>query len=332
MNKKLKKKVVSVLILMSVFTFINCQKTSESIPLESMKIKPVEKIPYNMVVSVDMIRELGFMFARTRSNKAEVLIKPGINPLTYKATKEDEEKVLAADVFFYMGLGLEPGLASLIKKVKNKVRCIDITSTLDRKLLLKSPVYAGGYDPHIWWGPDVWEKFLLDFTRILNKLDPEGEYKYSSIYLRYGEATNRLNYRFFELWMKAIPPERRVLITLHPAFQYFGRLYDCKVKSILDPFKDEYSEGRINELADFIISNKVPVIFPEATYSHEPLEELKAAAAKKGYDVAIGPEIYSYFLAQDMNDHNYTYLNAARVMGRAIYDALKLTDVPGVPD
>ena len=104
------------------------------------------------------------------------------------------------------------------------------------------------------------------------------------------------------------------------------------MKSILDPFEDDYSEARINELAGFIISHKIPVIFPEASYSQAPLEELKEAAAEKGYNVEIGPKIYSYFLEQDMNDRNYTYLNAGRIMGRAIYDALKIEDVPGVPD
>lgn len=313
---------------------MNCQRrgTPEPETIDLDAIKPVEEIPYKMVVSMDIIRELGFMFAKTRSLKAVVLVKPGMNPLTYTPTEEDEKAVLEADVFFYMGLGLEPGLTPLINRVKNRVQCIAITSGLDRELLLKSKAYPGGYDPHIWWGPDVWEKLLLNYTKILAALDPTGEFKYASIYLRYGESTNHFNHRFMKLWMDAIPEERRYLITLHPAYNYLNRLYGVTVKSILDPYEDEYSEARINELADFIITNKVPVIFPEVSYPAKPLEELKAAAAKKGYDVAIGPEIYSYFLAQDMDDRNYTYLGAGRTMGRAIYDALKIEDVRGVPD
>ncbi|MBN2533153.1 MAG: zinc ABC transporter substrate-binding protein [Spirochaetales bacterium] len=321
-------------VIIMVFTVFHCQRqgTPEPQNMDFDAIKPVEKIPYNMVVSMDIIRELGYMFARTRSNRAVVLVKPGMNPLTYTPTEEDEKAVLEADVFFYMGLGLEPGLTPLINRVKDKVRCIAITSGLDRKLLLKSGAYPGGYDPHIWWGPDVWEKFLRHFTKILVALDPEGEYKYSTVYLRYGESTNRLNHRFMKLWMDAIPENRRYLVTLYPAYSYLNRLYGITVKSIFDPYKDEYSRARINELADFIIEHKVPAIFPEATYSTKPLLELKEAVAKKGYDVTIGPEIYSYFLAQEMDDRNYTYPGAVRTMGRAIYDTLKIEEVPGVPD
>jgi manganese/zinc/iron transport system substrate-binding protein len=333
---------ITIGAIMVIGTLLHCRKTTptektsirpaEAEPTESPPWGPVKEIPYNMVVSVDIIRELCFMFARTRSNKAVVLVKPGMNPLTYTPTEEDEKAILDADVFYYMGLGLEPGIEQLVERVKNKVRCIAITSGLDRNILIKSDKYPGGYDPHIWWGLDVWEKLLLNFTRKLVQVDPEGEYKYSTIYLRYGEATNHLNHRFYTLWMNAIPEERRFFITLHPAYTYFGRLYGFTVRSIIAPFEDDYSETRINELADFIISNKIPVIFPEAFYSRAPIEELKKAAAEKGYNVTIGPEIYSYFLSQDMSDRNYTYLNAVRVMGRSIYDALKIEDMPGVPD
>ena len=234
--------IITITVLVFIFTLSGCEKKSpvdknstritESGPSDSParepQWEPVKEIPYNMVVSVDIIRELGFMFARSRSNKAVVLVKPGINPLTYTPTEEDEKAILEADVFFYMGLGLEPCIESLVERVKHKVRCIAITSGLDRDLLIKSGVYPGGYDPHIWWGPDVWEKLLLNFTKILVRVDPGGEYNYATVYLRYGEATNRLNHRFMELWMDAIPEERRFSSGLHllwQAFRIYGEKY-----------------------------------------------------------------------------------------------------------
>jgi len=330
--KHLKKLYIISIITGIICMLCQCLPAGGPETLDLSKVKPVEEIPYTMVVSNDLIRELAYMFARTRSLKAEVLVKPGMNPLTYKPTDEDKKAILEADVFLYMGLGLEPGLAPFISRIKKKTRCIPITAGLDKELLIQSDIYDGGYDPHIWWGPDVWEKLLYNVMKIFSTLDTGGKEKYVNVYLRYGESTNLFHHRFMKLWMDAIPKEKKYLVTLHPAFTYLNRLYGITVKSILAPFKDDYTESRINECADFIILHKIPVIFPEVSYSTAPLEAVKRAVADKGYKVTIGPEIYSYFLSQDMKTKDYTYLGAGRIMGRAIYDALKITDVPGVPD
>ncbi len=303
----------------------------EPTPESEPQFAPVTKIPYKIAVSTDFVREIAYMFARGRSSRATVIIGPGVNPLLYKPTEDDEKKILDADLFLYVGLGLEPGLEPLIAKLKGKVRCRAITSGLKTEDLIASKDYPGGYDPHVWWDLVLWEKILLNAVRIFSETDPEGDFDYGTTYQRYGESVSLLNHRYAGIWSSYIPKERRVLVTLHPAFGYFGRLFDYTVKSVYGPFDSSYTQEKINELADFVVANKVPAIFPEVGFSRKPMEEIKAIAAKRGYDVKIGKELYSYSLAQDMSARDYVYLNAGRMLVQNIYEALKTKDSMEMP-
>jgi manganese/zinc/iron transport system substrate-binding protein len=325
--------VVIVLVIVSIAGSggTGANRLGEPTPQPEAKLAPVTEIPYKIAVSTDFVRELAYMFARGRTFKAEVIIGPGVDPLTYVSTAEDEKKILDADLFLYVGFGLEPGLEPLIAKLKDKVRCKAITSSITPDELIKSKDYPGGYDPHIWWDLDLWEKILLNTVQILSEADPEGQFDYGSTYQRYGESVSLLNHRFIELWSSYIPKERRVLVTVHPAFGYFGRLYDYTVKSIYEPFGTSYSKEKISELADFIAANKVPAIFPELGFPRKPIEELKAEVAKRGFDVKIGKELFSYSLKQDMDAKDYRYLGAGRTLMENIYAVLKTKDSMEMP-
>jgi manganese/zinc/iron transport system substrate-binding protein len=308
-------------------------ETEEPQPVASPRptFPPVSNIPYNVVVSTDFVRELTYMFAKSRTNKAITLVKAGVDPLTYLPTEADERTILKSDLFIYIGLGLEPGIEKLVEKLEGRARCVALGPLLDSKLLIKSDAYPSGYDPHIWWGLDVWEKLLLQVTKVFAEVDPEGEFDYVSVYQRYGESTSLLNHRYMQIWSSYIPKERRVIVTIHPAFTYFARLYDYKTESVYHPYEQTYTRERIEEIADYVIKNNVPAIFYELEFPHKPIDEIAAVCSKKGYTVKIGGTLYSYSLGADMDKTDYRYLNAGRFMMQTIYDALKTKKSMEIP-
>jgi manganese/zinc/iron transport system substrate-binding protein len=299
---------------------------------ETMFDVPEQERPLNVVVSTDMVREILYVLAKSRTSQPHILIKPGQSPLTYKPTQEDEDKMMKADLVLYIGLGLEQGCMDLIKKVSKTVRCEAIAETLDKSELLKSTEYKSGYDPHVWWSPQLWEKVALRVVRILAEIDPQFEFNYGSLYMRYGESMSLLDRRYIETWSGYIPPESKVIITLNPVFTYFGAKYGYKVMSLYTPASPDSVSPKWREtIADFIVANKVPVIFPEVDWPKTEIELLQTEVKKKGYKVKIAEPLYSYSLDQT-NSINYVYINAGRKVMDNIYAALKPEGAPEMPE
>jgi manganese/zinc/iron transport system substrate-binding protein len=305
-------------------------------PEEDIHYVPPREEPMDIVVSSDLIREILYQFARTRTNEPHVCVTHGENPLLYIPTKEDKEKMLNADLVLYMGLGLEPGIEEFIKEVGNRVRCESISAVLledeNKGSLIPSSDYPGGYDPHFWWNPMLWEKVIRHVVNILSDVDPGFEFNYGSTFIRYGQSLHMLDLRYITPWSSRLAEERRVLITLHPAFTYFGKKYDYEVLSLYTPDSPaSVSPKRRDALADFIIKNKIPAIFPEYGFPMTEINALADEVKKRGYEIKIAEPLFSYALDKPGSD-DYLYLNAGRTLMDRIYYGLKTPEDPDMWD
>ncbi len=342
MNKTITIIITAVLVLAGYFIFFrNKGNKSEITSPDSTSLKPVPEShhekpklsrPFNIVVSTDLGRELIYQLARTRTNKPYTIIKPGINPLVYRPTKEDEKKMLEADLVLYMGLGMEPGLEALIKKVSKTVRCEAISNGIPEDMLIKSDKYKSGYDPHFWWNPRMWEKMILHVVHTLSELDPSFKFNYGSIFIRYAKSLSLLDRRYIKGWSGRISEDRRILITLNPAFTYFGDRYGYKTMSLFTP----ESPGKVKfaqrtKLAENIIKNKVPAIFPEVGFPLTEIELLQKEVKERGYDVKIAEPLFSYSLGK-AGSENYFYARASKTQMNRIYYGLKTADAPEMPN
>ena len=91
-----------------------------------------------------------------------------------------------------------------------------------------------------------------------------------------------------------IPQEKRVLITAHDAFSYFGRAYGFDVRGLQGiSTESEASTADVKQLADFITDSKIPAIFVESSVPQRNVEALQKAVESRGWDVLIGGELYS---------------------------------------
>ena len=300
-------------------------------PFFSGEEAPLDHGLLNVVASNTYIRDIYFHFARSRTVEPHVCIGAGVDPFTYEPSAEDEDKMLTADLVLYMGLGLEPGIERLVEKVRGKVRCESLASAIleeHREMLIPSNDYESGYDPHFWWNPLAWEQAVLWAAHILSDVDEENAYNYKSVFIHYGKSLHGYDSRWIGRWSREIAEERRVLVTLHPAFEYFGSRYGYRVMSLYTPKSPrKVTAQRRSSVADYIVKNNVPAIFPEYGFPLTELEALEAEVKKKGGSVIIAGPLYSYSLGSSGDD--YLYVNVLNSMMRTIYDALK---EPGDPD
>jgi manganese/zinc/iron transport system substrate-binding protein len=91
-----------------------------------------------------------------------------------------------------------------------------------------------------------------------------------------------------------LPREKRILITAHDAFNYFGRAYDFEVLGLQGiSTASEAGVQDVQNLAALIAERKVKAIFVETSVPLRNIEALKEAVESRGYHVEIGGSLYS---------------------------------------
>ena len=93
---------------------------------------------------------------------------------------------------------------------------------------------------------------------------------------------------------------------------------------------DIVTNNRRKSVADFIIKNNVPAIFPEYGFPLTELEALQKEVKSRGYEVKIAEPLYSYSL-EGTDSKNYYYLVAGRTMIDRIYYGLKSPEDMDMP-
>jgi manganese/zinc/iron transport system substrate-binding protein len=91
-----------------------------------------------------------------------------------------------------------------------------------------------------------------------------------------------------------VPKERRVMVTAHDAFRYFGRAYDVEVVGIQGTSTEaEAGLGDINRLVDLVVTRKIPAVFVETSVSDRNVTALREGARSRGHGVELGGRLYS---------------------------------------
>src|SRR5439155_14976009 len=116
-------------------------------------------------------------------------------------------------------------------------------------------------DPHVWFDVSLWSKVAGVVRDQLVKFDPDNAADYRKRAESYQQELAKLH-TYAKEQIATIPKERRVLITSHDAFHYFGRAYDLEVRGIQGISTDaEASVKDINDLVEFISSRNVKAVF-----------------------------------------------------------------------
>src|SRR5690606_35880891 len=100
-----------------------------------------------------------------------------------------------------------------------------IGETIDESSLLKDE--GGAVDPHIWFDIDLWKKALEAAVEELKTYSPDDAAYFEENKQKYFADVDNLKKEAEKL--AEIPEEKRVLVTAHDAFGYFGRMHNMKV-------------------------------------------------------------------------------------------------------
>jgi len=288
-------------------------------------------IPYRVVATTGMVADIVRVVGGDRAD-VRGLIGEGVDPHLYRPTRDDVAALQSADIVFYSGLLLEGRMSDTLVRIARKGKPVHaVTEEIPEEYLLEPAESAGHADPHVWMDPSAWKQAVAVVADALAQFDSEGAAAYRERARAYGEELDALDAWAREA-LASIPVERRVLVTAHDAFSYFGRAYELEVRGIQGlSTESEAGLQDINRLVDLIVDRGIRAVFVETSVASKNVRALIEGARSRGHEVVIGGELFSDAMGPrgtytgtylGMLDHNVT--TVVRALGGEVDPAGRL--------
>lgn len=246
--------------------------------------------PIQVVVTTGMVADL-VEHVGGEQVTVSPLMGEGVDPHLYKPSGGDVARLHRADIIFYSGLHLEGRMGDVLSQVARSKPAVAVTENLDRKRLLQ--VGPEQFDPHVWFDVALWRECLELVERQMTDFDAA----HAADYHRRAEAY-REELAALDAWCReqiaAIPSERRVLVTAHDAFHYFGRAYEIEVQAIQGiSTQAEAGVGDINDLVEIISRRRIKAVFVETSVSERNIQAVVEGCAAQGHQLEVGGQLFS---------------------------------------
>ncbi len=263
----------------------------------------------------DAVKQVGGDLVEVRT-----LMGPGVDPHAYRQTRSDIVAMANADLVLWHGLYLEAQMEEFLGELAGQTSVVAVAEKLPRNLLIGHDDYDDKFDPHVWMNLNLWALVVANVRDALIVQQPAHEEDFranADAHLRdlqglAGYASNVLG---------SVPPESRVLLTAHDAFNYFGSAYGFEVMGIQGiSTESEAGLQRISELVDMLVERNIRAVFVESSVSDRNIRALIEGAAAEGHTVEIGGELFSDAMGEagtyegtylGMIDHNVTTISRA---------------------
>lgn len=213
------------------------------------------------------------------------LMGPEVDPHNYIPALPDSSLLERADLIVYSGLHLEGRLQDTIEAMsKRGKRTLALSGAVAaERLLAPQEGFEGAKDPHFWGDPTLWRETVPAVVKSLSELLPARATEFEAAG---GELSSEL--AELDAWAKqqiaAIPAGKRVLITSHDAFFYFGKAYGFEVRGLqgVSTAAEAGLKDR-SELVDFIRSRGIRTLFAETSVNDKGL---RAVAREAGAELS----------------------------------------------
>jgi ABC-type Zn uptake system ZnuABC Zn-binding protein ZnuA len=183
----------------------------------------------------DLVRNVGKDLVETSA-----LVTGLENPHTFSPTPGDSKTIARADLFFEIGLGLEPWAEKFVEASGNKnLRVVVLSEGIetiaaglaeeenDEEAHLEEhdSSHHGGANPHIWMDPENGAEIVDSIAHALSEADPDNAAAYRANATEYKQ---RLSGLAQAIRSRAAEVKNRSVATHAPAFSYLLRFLGLK--------------------------------------------------------------------------------------------------------
>ena len=315
----------SFLALLTCSFFVGCSSESKP-PEDHTQGRPVSvekayagNYPIKVVCTTGMVADL---VRNIGGDKVQItqIMGEGVDPHLYKASPGDVNLLSGADAIFYSGLHLEGKMADVFVRMARKKPTFAVTEHIQESQILDNP--EGAFDPHLWFDVSIWREAAGVVRDALKAFDPKHADDYQARADAY-QAELATLHDYAKSQLATVPKDRRVLVTAHDAFRYFGRAYDVEVKGIQGiSTESEAGVKEVNALVDFLVKGKIKAVFVESSVSDKNIRALLEGCKAKGHSVVIGGELFSDAMGKEGTPEG-TYVGMVRHNVDTIVRALR---------
>jgi len=226
--------------------------------------------------------------------EVKALMRPGVDPHSYRATAHDISLLHRADLVLFHGLLLEGKLARVLEGQSSEQRThFSPCHRIPKNQLIMEEDQNTTVDPHLWFSPTLWKECGSLLRDKLCEMIPERKTHFQANFLAFEKSVNQI-----DQWAKEaiyqIPESARVLITSHDAFRYFGKHFQIRVVA-LQGINTNVEAGLSDRsrFTSLIRQHNSPALFIESSVNPKALKQIaKETGAVLGgtlFSDALGP-------------------------------------------
>ncbi len=205
--------------------------------------------------------------------KVDLLLPPGAEAHTWEPKPSDILRLSKADIFIYIGAGMEPWIHDILKGIRNPD--LSIVEASHGLQLIRSDarhrhegehIHVHEFDPHIWLDFEYAWRIVDKITQAFVKKDLEGINYYQENAEVYKERLHNLDRKY----RKALKEcrHREIIHGGHAAFAYLARRYDLKQIPLYGISPDsEPTPKRLAEITEIAKKHGIKTIYFEALVS-----------------------------------------------------------------
>ena len=213
-------------------------------------------------------------------------------------------------------------MGDILNKMAEEKPTIPVAESVPSDLLLKAEGETDKMDPHIWFDISLWLYAVEEVKNTLVEEDEENAAYYEKNAEAYINELKELD-AYAKEQITTIPPESRVLVTAHDAFQYFGEAYDMEVTGLQGLSTDaEFGLNDVRSIVDLLVERDIKAVFVESSISEDSINAVVQGAESRGHTVKIGGELYSDAMGAAGTETG-TYLGMFRHNIETIVNSLK---------
>lgn len=226
--------------------------------------------------------------------RIEGLMPAGVDPHLWRPTAGGARMLARAEVVVANGLRLEGRMADVLPKLaRSGCTVFEASSAIPMDRWRTADDAHGQPDPHVWMDPSLWARAAEGLASCMAREDPDHAAQYAANAAAFAARCDRVAERVHAA-ISTIPPERRLLVTAHDAFGYFGAAFGIEVRGVQGlSTESETGLANLRTLLDEVVARGVPAVFVETSVPDRAVAALVEGARARGARLTTGGTLHS---------------------------------------
>lgn len=287
---------IAVAMIFSVISSVTWANSQDSTLKVMTSIKPLQLITQELTKDV---------------TDTEVLLANNTSPHDYALKPSDVRRLQAADLFIWLGPGLESFLESAVQANDNTLQ-LDQYDAIDKIVYDEHEGHEhhddghhhhGNYNPHLWLGPIQAQQMAQIISQKLSEIDPSHATQYAQNYQHF---VTQLDATVSNIKQQLEPVKQHGYYVFHDAYDYYEQYFGLNHLGAftVSPERRPGAKSLI-AIRKALLSDQVYCVFSEPQYTPAVIESVtRGTKVKHGVldplatDQAVAPGAYFQFLSQ----------------------------------